>query len=263
MKITTILEIQWEGFSEVFALDDSDKVGVAIKTSEKWPKIWGGFEIEYHAEITHRPQDGLNTVHLKYERLKQPKPDVFKGKKDVRWGTWEITWRTSDLRGKAIWRDEDPRDAVRGEKPGTVKVLQWRRNVSAERARRSAQVIDRPGQSKLRDYLLRTDKCCAISGQRDQDTLDVAHIIEAKLLDYDVTDNAFLLRADLHRLFDKKLIRFKVHRGIVTFECSPKLSRNYQDLLKKAKLDQKVFSRIASAIAVRSALKLKPTKLDL
>ncbi|RAR35738.1 hypothetical protein DP092_10820 [Pseudomonas sp. MDMC224] len=69
------------------------------------------------------------------------------------------------------------------------------------------EILTRRGQSDFRSALLRAYGCrCAISTCADVDVLEAAHIIpHSDTQDYR-TANGLLLRADLHTLFDLRLI---------------------------------------------------------
>ncbi|MBE7376495.1 HNH endonuclease [Pseudomonas sp. AL-54] len=69
------------------------------------------------------------------------------------------------------------------------------------------EILTRRGQSGFRSALLRAYGCrCAISTCADVDVLEAAHIIpHSDTQDYR-TANGLLLRADLHTLFDLRLI---------------------------------------------------------
>jgi HNH endonuclease len=68
-------------------------------------------------------------------------------------------------------------------------------------------IVRRQGQSQFRQNLLTAYKeKCAISGCDVQQALEAAHIIPYNGIQTNNTSNGLLLRADLHTLFDLKLI---------------------------------------------------------
>ncbi len=74
--------------------------------------------------------------------------------------------------------------------------------------RETQEVISRPGATEFRSEVLSEyGSRCAISGYTSLDAIDVAHIIPYYGEESDVIWNAIPLRTDLHRLFDKGLIR--------------------------------------------------------
>ena len=68
-------------------------------------------------------------------------------------------------------------------------------------------VISRPGQKTFRQELLDLwDSTCCLSGWKDVEALEAAHIQEVKDERNDQSYNGLLLRVDLHRLFDSRKV---------------------------------------------------------
>ncbi|MFZ1106775.1 MAG: HNH endonuclease [Rhodomicrobium sp.] len=65
----------------------------------------------------------------------------------------------------------------------------------------------RDGQLKFRDLILETYGRCAISGCTDKAALEAAHIIPYVNSNSNIVQNGLCLRADLHRLYDRNLMR--------------------------------------------------------
>jgi HNH endonuclease len=81
--------------------------------------------------------------------------------------------------------------------------------ISLEDARKRVltSIVRRQGQSQFRQKLLAAYKGnCAISGCNVEQALEAAHIIPYRGTQTNVISNGLLLRADLHTLFDLKLI---------------------------------------------------------
>lgn len=84
----------------------------------------------------------------------------------------------------------------------------------------------RPEQQKFRrDVAARDGLRCSISGCTIAEVLDAAHVIGKSDGGVDAPENGFILRADLHRLFDSGLLeidpdtrRVKLHTSIADFE---------------------------------------------
>jgi len=75
------------------------------------------------------------------------------------------------------------------------------------RSRVSREVADRPGQGAFRTMLLaQYGGTCAVTGTAEEDSLDAAHVHPHEGEHTDVASNGLLLRADIHRLFDKHLL---------------------------------------------------------
>lgn len=258
MKTSTVIEISWDGVTELLCLDDSVRSGEVIETREMWPDAWGGFHISYNATVVRRAKiKAFCKLDLLYKRSRQSNPCLFAGELDVRWGTWSLKWPVDGRIGTAIWIDEDPAYEVSSRK-GKVKVFRWQRSTSAIRKRQMRSIGARPDQQALRRKLLMLDRVCAISGYKLGTALDVAHIIPATNLDFDAVDNAILLRADLHRLFDAHLIRLVLRGGRAYFSCSKSVRSSYEHLIEGVPLNEQIFKRIKSAVAIRQRMYFKP-----
>ena len=80
-------------------------------------------------------------------------------------------------------------------------------NVEDARKRIEAQIVVRQGGAKFRREALKSfGGRCAISGWDVEEVLEAAHIVPHRGPQTDLADNALLLRADLHTLFDQKLL---------------------------------------------------------
>lgn len=75
----------------------------------------------------------------------------------------------------------------------------------------SSNVISRPEQAKFRkEVLCSFSNKCAISGWGPEDALEAAHIHEYSASGSNNVRNGLALRVDLHRLFDKRLIKINL-----------------------------------------------------
>ncbi|BDH57943.1 HNH endonuclease [Tsukamurella sp. PLM1] len=97
------------------------------------------------------------------------------------------------------------------------------------------------GQDEFRDRLLASyGGECALTGTAAEESLEAAHIIEWRSGGVNDTSNGILLRADVHRLFDRSLIRIGSRNRV---EVDPKLvGTEYENLTElttpKAKKDR-------------------------
>jgi predicted restriction endonuclease len=81
--------------------------------------------------------------------------------------------------------------------------------ISPEDARRriEVQIVARQGGKRFREEALkRFDRRCAITGCGVVEVLEAAHIVPYLGEHTNTPDNALLLRADLHTLFDRDLV---------------------------------------------------------
>lgn len=94
--------------------------------------------------------------------------------------------------------------------PQLAAVAESTAPLSLEDARRKidAQIVARQGGAAFRNAALkRFNGCCAISGWGVPQVLEAAHIVPYLGVQTNTLDNALLLRADLHTLFDRELLR--------------------------------------------------------
>lgn len=74
----------------------------------------------------------------------------------------------------------------------------------------------RDGQDRFRDQILAAYGCCALTGCRDIAVLQAAHIIPYVNAASNVLRNGLCLRADVHLLFDRGLVRItRDYRALV------------------------------------------------
>jgi putative restriction endonuclease len=119
---------------------------------------------------------------------------------------WSNGFFTIDLLDGSV-ADQD-----RAERGGSAADLEALAPVSLEDARqRIAQaIVRRRGQAKFRSKLLKSyGGRCAISGCAVSAVLEAAHIKPYLGTHTNVVQNGLLLRADLHTLFDLKLLRIE------------------------------------------------------
>jgi len=86
--------------------------------------------------------------------------------------------------------------------------------IEDSRFRDEATVTTRLGQAEFKRSLLRLyDGRCAVTDVAIQAVLDAAHVVSYFGLAANVEQNGILLRADIHRLYDHKLVDFQYSGG--------------------------------------------------
>lgn len=96
-------------------------------------------------------------------------------------------------------------------------------SINDARDRVYASIVRRRGQSKFRDALIVAyDGKCAITGSDVVDVLEAAHVHPYRGTATNVTTNGLLLRADIHTLFDLRLI--SIDPGTRAVCVSPRLA---------------------------------------
>lgn len=101
--------------------------------------------------------------------------------------------------------------------------------------RKQMDVVQREGQQKFRADLLNVYKGkCTVTGCDVEAALDAAHIIDYSGIDSNHVQNGLLLRSDIHKLFDKKLIT--IDPQSMTILIAPHLVGTYYESLKNLKI---------------------------
>lgn len=99
------------------------------------------------------------------------------------------------------------------------------------------EIVTRPGASEFRDLVLTEYEAqCAISQNRTTEAIEVAHIVPYFGPESDELQNAIPLRVDLHRLFDRGLIRIIYDASTKKFVCKvhDNIMQDYADIHDRA-----------------------------
>jgi hypothetical protein len=189
----------------------------------------------------------LEGNQLKVSLLYDPKLNTHMAEEDVRWGETHIVIYVASKTATARWVDQDDPKKWNGE--ATCKVF-----VEEDAAFFSGmtyetyQRISRPGQAKLREEMLERYGACALTGSTNQEALDIAHISEVKDGGEALWTNCFLLRCDMHRLFDAGLLSFNPEGRAVFHESV--LDEDY-DRFRNNTMDPHVLSNVREALSKR------------
>lgn len=230
--------INWSGGREYIQID-VDKINLSTcvtRTLEYWISEKRFVSYETSSTIRKEGDTHIITIDYKQERNKHiPKEMVW-------WGQADVHLITGKVAGIVRWRD----DRFPANNDGEINWHSIGDDLYKEPTREIVSRIKR-NQKALRQALIATGACCAITGETTQEALDVAHIIASAESGADVIDNSILLRTDIHRLFDKKM--FSISSSGEITNISEKLSSEYKELLKtKSKLERDAFERVKIAI---------------
>ena len=92
------------------------------------------------------------------------------------------------------------------------------------------------------------DRCCALTGENCESSLEAAHIIPAHEGGPEYPENGMLLRADIHRLFDAGKFRICPESGKVLANAN----FDYPSFrLQEAQVSEGVLERIRTALSLR------------
>jgi hypothetical protein len=195
---TSCIRIRWAYSTEYIdiGLGRLPEPGTALDTGDYWHDERE--LVRYRARCKSAAlQDDLLILELSYDANDNPK---VVGKCNV-WGVTElrINLRTKD--GKAFWSDYD--DKTRN---GKVNCHVLEGVIFDDVSYGTKQAISRPGQSLTQRVLLDMFGCCALTGEKTEAVLDVAHLNAAKDGGSASIANCILLRTDVHRLLDRQLL---------------------------------------------------------
>lgn len=200
------LTIGWIGVIETVYLGDSSDlhVGSEVITTEVWKDTKD--ILRYRARV-----EGCETIgHKLILRLRYREVDNPEAAMNDYWGLSTITLPIersgSKSAGTAVWQDDLPDE---DRKSGTRKVaVREDKDVIPEGDINLKQILIKTRkQNRFRSELLKIDKSCVVTGESCPHVLDAAHILEVKGLGGFGTGNGFLMRSDIHRLFDYRLLK--------------------------------------------------------
>jgi len=246
------IQIRWTYGTELILLKGVTGAPQKITTKERWDEEVGTPVVSYVANVeAFSRSDKHKTLRLRYDKEEQTDERVVDPKNEVRWGVSVIKWDTFGLTASADWIDVEQWSGPARK----VTVHGVRQPVTSLRKSVSVIVKMRPQQRALRDALLLRDQSCVLTAEKEASALEAAHIVPVKAGGHEVVENAILLRADLHRLFDAGLFWFKLSGGEAVVRHSKGLSDGYAKVLTGARLPESTFDRVKLALRNRATLR--------
>ncbi len=240
-----IIQIRWMGSLESLLIeqDGDPKPGDEFVTSE----LWDGRDtpVVYKTLVSsHEINGDEHTLTLDYSPLRNPEIAEIT---DC-WGESVIVFSASQRsKASATWKNDPPCL----EYDGTVK------DVKVIPARDSeflgyVQVLRRKRrQAKFRELLLRHEPRCALTGESERTALEAAHLVEVRDDGEFGAANGFLLRADLHRLFDAGCLVIDPDSGAVELANHVSAESSYREAVKTWKLSDQTLKRVRKALKRR------------
>ncbi len=233
--------VHWSFGDEYIKLDPStvSQKSRVNHTIQRWGNTEGMNTYRTKSRVEMRSDGGL-LLRVFYEKRLNPEVP----EKVAYWGEAKLEFKPGATKGAAVWEGSESADY-------DGKVI-WeclpKGILQPERERRRAYSLKR--EQLLRAAVLAHDSCCAITGETTLKALDAAHIIPVKERGTDVVDNAILLRADIHRLFDAGCFSLDKKGSVCgVVDCSD----DYVALLRGKKLSPSVRKRVADALAYRAS----------
>lgn len=175
----------------------------------------------------------------RYDQLFKVGEAIFELYDPAQHGIWEIYSSSSSGNrfGVSIRRVSDPVEVAISvaEKDAEHAAAFDPTGIADARQRITADIVHRRGQPAFRKVLMDTyGQACAITGCNLPAVLEAAHIYPYKGAHTNVVSNGLLLRADVHTLFDLRLIA--IDSATMSIRVSPELAGTEYELLGGSKL---------------------------
>lgn len=238
------VQIKWLNSAETISLnmDHDPQDGDIIETYESRD----GFDIpiKYITRVmSYARTDDKISIKLRYDPVDNPSLTEI----NDAWGFSTLAIDTKRAVAKATWQNDPPNSDYDGDGKATVSNTSLIEDLEFEKVIRR-----RRRQAKLREDLLGAKiKCCELSKETALFALDAAHIIEVKNAGGYTAANGLLLRADIHRLFDRGIL--KIHND-GSLSLSEELSKDsrYRQEMAGWSVTGDTMKRIKDALARRN-----------
>lgn len=175
-------------------------------------------------------------------------------REQIDWGRVLIVFRGRELcPNECLWIPDT------GE-PERLKGIQEVDKAERPQFRRTLRlVLARTDQAKFRERLLRIYRKCAITGETTPHALEAAHIEGFAEGGHSMEGNGVVLRADLHRLYDRGAFAFD-ENGSVIVDDNVKLSDTYRKLFADARPSRILRAMCANAFGQKTRKTGKPAR---
>jgi hypothetical protein len=244
MKSPILLQIRWSWSRETILIEPSNppKAGDIFLTTE----LWDGYswQIEYQTRVIKYEDNGAtHTLVLEYSQSENPDLSNL----DILWGKSTLVFDIEKESCSATWENDPPSKKYDG--PGKAKLIladdgEFLGYVTTLRLKRQ--------QGAFKSQLLKTVKKCELTGEEEIRALDAAHIVEVSDNGSHDPTNGLLLRTDIHRLFDRRLLHISPEDGKVTLSSEISKDSNYHKLLKNCELSDSSLQRVRKNLDKRA-----------
>ena len=224
----------WGG-KELIPINIDDPVKVD-STFQKYEGRWIRYQVTTDIK---RQNEQVTEYHIDYDeeankrlfREGEIEPEDFKS---FGWGTHILILNRNQDSGKSCWCGE--------EGPGwrLEKLIGEKRRITVTKLQRA--------KDDFRKELLEFCRCCALTRETCQEALEAAHIIPVKCGGQETLGNGILLRADLHRLYDRGKFFINSETGKPERIASDGLSETYRKILRQGRLPELTLERVREAL---------------
>ena len=247
------ITIKWSYSTEYLDIDpdhlDANSIEKIEKTKEWWPSTrkWypgEGVFVCWRVECSLEECDGGKRITVRYTQGQQDDENILECIEDESsvqaWvgKTRIIVTEDSTTDGECEWICEDPdwsgssRWKAMGRPRLRVTREQWQR------------------ESRFRKAVLAEDAKCVISGEATPEVLDAAHLRPVKEGGEERVENGFILRTDIHRLYDRGMFLISPKDGTITIN-GRNLPKDYKQLFCQSQLPQETLNRVREALQER------------
>jgi hypothetical protein len=246
------LQVNWfRGVVEYIELDDAHDFSRKMATIERWSGSGHREYVDYVARAKFARKGDSRTLRLTYKQNDQEDLRVVEESKKgvIPYGTATLKWKDDVSSAYAIWKGDKA-----GKNPTRTKVIVTPSGAldKQKRGRRLASALERLRQREFRDLLVHYDHGCVLTGETCLKAVEAAHIRSVAESGTDRKENGILLRADLHLLFDAKIIWFDAFTDHAAVRYSSDLTPSYVKLLRDKMLPTKTFARVKKNLQKQS-----------
>ena len=236
--------IHWKDADEFIEFDFNNlkKLTFIDSTKEWWHRHKSIHQYNTSSKIINN-NDGSITIKITYRHEENTHLD----KDDVSWGVSTFTLKEDSFSGYADWDDFDDQKN-KGPCPWEIidrPLIQEKEKISYSKKKRN--------QEKFKNLLLALDQECIISGESSTCVLEAAHIIPSSKGGIEWPTNGFILRSDIHKLYDANIFEISSQGKIVKIKKDD-ISDYYLELLKNRTLPSETFDRVKDALKIRAKL---------
>lgn len=247
-----IIQIKWKDATETLLIENNTTLpaGEKFHTTEIWHST--GEQVNYLTSvISHEIQGSAHQLKLQYLRKNNPE---LSERIDT-WGTSTLNFDTADhtKESDAYWKNIPENKKF----TGPASEVTVHRNAGKEQLGYVNVLRKKRRQAALRSALTDTYTQCALTKETEFSSLEAAHIDEVANDGGNHIQNGLLLRADVHRLFDRGLIYIDPNNGQASLSKTMSKTSKYISEAKNWRLESSTLKIVRAALQERMKELLK------
>jgi hypothetical protein len=241
MKDTTVV-IRWPASTETLYLGHLETLreGSPIISLERWtgyPEL-----TRYRASVE---TFGLTAEACKLSIRYRRNNNSGQALENEAWGISVIEINRRSLAVTAEWIDDEPEEYPNA--TGDAMIV-----TEADIIDLGSEIVEKQKrrQAAFRKKLLDIDQRCVLSGEATKEALEASHLVDVKAKGGFGASNGILLRADLHKLFDRGILKIRPD-GTAYFSTGYSVSAKHTNESKGWKLPPEVLQRVSKRLTER------------